>query len=200
MNFTDFNEHTSLNTLYLELYNISQNILDKKLDYFSQSKYSVDIYKLASVYNIDICEKYIPPLSDSHIEILGYLNTYSGKTIYLNTTTGHLTRRYTIAYNLAYYLFQGNNNTEFTYYFTNSVLPTDLKEHFCHILTSFLLMPINSVMKIMSQYAESNALSKITFHSWLDYLGNIMGLPSCYTAIAFENIKALYTILPSQHI
>lgn len=199
MNFSNFNEQTPLNTLYLELYKVANSILDEKLQYFSQLQYSVDIYQLASIYDIKIYEKYIPLSLDTHREVLGYLNTYSGKAIYLNTTTGQLTRRYTIAYNLAYYLFQGNNNTNFVHYFTNSILPTDFKEQFCHILASFLLMPIRSVIKLMSQYTAEHD-SQPTFNSWLNYLGNAMGLPTCYVATSFENIRTLHAFLAKEDI
>lgn len=199
MNFSNFNEQTPLNTLYLELYKVANSILDEKLQYFSQLQYSVDIYQLASIYDIKIYEKYIPLSLDTHREVLGYLNTYSGKAIYLNTTTGQLTRRYTIAYNLAYYLFQGNNNTNFVHYFTNSILPTDFKEQFCHILASFLLMPISSVIKLMSQYTAEHD-SQPTFNSWLNYLGNAMGLPTCYVATSFENIRTLHAFLAKEDI
>lgn len=197
MNFSNFNEQTPLDTLYLELYKIANSILDEKLQYFSQLQYSVDIYQLASIYDIKIYEKYIPLSSDTHREVLGYLNTYSGKAIYLNTTTGQLTRRYTVAYNLAYYLFQGNKNTNFVHYFTNSILPTDFKEQFCHILASFLLMPISSVIKLMSQYTAEHD-SQPTFNSWLNYLGNAMGLPTCYVATSFENIRTLHAFLAKE--
>lgn len=199
MDFTNFNEQTPLNTIYLELYKVANDILDKRLQYFSQSQYPVDVYKLASTYNIKIYEKYIPLSLDTHREILGYLNTYSGKAIYLNTTIGQLTRRYTIAYNLAYYLFQGNNNTNFVHYFTNSILPTDFKEQFCHILASFLLMPIKSVTELMSQYTSEHD-SQPTFNSWLNYLGNAMGLPTCYVSTSFENIRTLHAFLSKDHI
>ena len=199
MNFSNFNEQTPLNTLYLELYKVANSILDEKLQYFSQLQYSVDIYQLASIYDIKIYEKYIPLSLDTHREVLGYLNTYSGKAIYLNTTTGQLTRRYTIAYNLAYYLFQGDNNTNFVHYFTNSILPTDFKEQFCHILASFLLMPISSVIKLMSQYTAEHD-SQPTFNSWLNYLGNAMGLPTCYVATSFENIRTLHAFLAKEDI
>lgn len=196
MNFSNLNKHTPIQTIYSELYNIAHHILDEKLQYFSQTQYAVDVYKLASSYDIKIYEKYIPAPPDKPAEIFGYLNTYSGKAIYLNTNTGPLTKRYTIVYSLAYYLFQRNNNTDFIHYFINPILPADFKEQFYHIFTSFLIMPPTSVIKLMSQYTLKQADSKITYNSWLNYLGNTLGLSIYHTATSFENVRTLYTFCP----
>ena len=196
MNFSNLNKHTPIQIVYSELYNIAHHILDEKLQYFTQTQYTVDVYKLALSYDIKIYEKYIQSPIDKPAEVFGYLNTYSGKAIYLNTSTGPLEKRYTIVYSLAYYLFQENNSTNSIHYFINPVLSADFKEQLYNIFASFLIMPPTSVIKLMAQYTLKPADSKITYNSWLNYLGNTLGLSIYHTATSFENVRTLYTFYP----
>lgn len=201
MKFADLNIHTPINTIYLELYNITRQILDEKLHYFSQhERFSVDIYQLASVYDFKIYEEYILPSTETHKEVWGYIKIQPTKRIYLNTATGNLTRRYTTAYFLAYYLFHEHLNTEPVHYFMHPDLPDNFQEQLYHLFASFLLMPVSSVVKLLTQYTAEHPISDITFQSWLNYLGNTLRLPTYYTATAFENVRILHTLLIENHI
>lgn len=201
MKFADLNIHTPINTIYLELYNVTHHILDEQLHYFSQHEdSSVDVYKLASNYGFKIYEEYIPPSTETHKEIWGCIKMQPTKRIYLNTATGNLTRRYTTAYFLSYYLFHEHLNTEPVHYFIHPDLPDNFQEQLYHLFASFLLMPVSSVIKLLTQYTAEQPISDITFHSWLNCLGNTMRLPTYYTAAAFENVRILHALLIENHI
>lgn len=156
MKFLDFSSSSSIKRIYIELYKMATGILEEKLHYFTQPQLSVDIYKLAAAYKIKIYDEdmknLILPSDEPVVEVLGYLNTYSGKAIYLNRNARSLTRRYIIAYHLAYYLLNDGNKTEnYVHYLTEASLPVDIDGQLCHLLASFLLMPAESVSKLLIQ-------------------------------------------------
>lgn len=199
MNFSDFTSSLSIKYIYLNLYEMATAILNEKLHYFSQEQFSVDIYQMAATYELKVYNKDMTnmnlPENDFFIEIFGYLNTCSGKAIYLNQNTGNFTRRYTIAYHLAYYLLNGESTLNYVHHFVFSGFSKNFQEQICHLLASFLLMPVESVNKLMKQYQQKTLYSQPGFYSWLNYLGNTMGLPTYYTAAAFEKIRTLRTFL-----
>ena len=203
MNFSDFSSSTPIKLVYLNLYKMAAAILDEKLHYFSQKQFSVNIYQLAAAYDIQIYVMDMAannfPSSDFVIELFGYLNTYAGKAIYLNQNTGNLTRRYTIAYHLAYYLLNDSSTKNYVHYFTQAAFPMDLSEQLCHLLASFLLMPVESVNNLMVLYKENAFSSQLNFSSWISYLGNTMGLPAYYTAASLESIRTLHVFLAEDH-
>lgn len=203
MNFSDFTSSLPIKCIYLNLYEMATTILDEKLHYFSQEQFSVDIYKLAATYEIKVYDKDMtnidPPENDFPVEMFGYLNTYYGKAIYLNRKTRNLTRRYTVAYHLAYYLLNGSDVQNYVHYFVPASFPVDFTEQLCHLLASFLLMPIETVDRLRMLYEEKVFPSQMSFNSWLDYLGNTMGIPAYYTATAFERVRTLHVFLNEEH-
>lgn len=203
MNFSDFTSSLPIKNIYLNLHEMATAILDEKLHYFSQEQFSVDIYKLAAACEIKVYDKDMTnmnlPENDFLVEVFGYLNTYYGQAIYLNRKTRNLTRRYTVAYHLAYYLLNGSNVQNYIHYLIPSSFPVDFNEQLCHILAAFLLMPIEAVDRLMIRYKERVFSSQMSFNSWLDYLGNTMGIPAYYTAAAFERVRTLHVFLNEEY-
>ena len=204
MNFSDFTSSLPIKNIYLDLHETATAILDEKLHYFSQEQFSVDIYKLAAAYEIKVYDKDMAnmnlPENDFPVEMFGYLNTYYGQAIYLNRETRNLTRRYTVAYHLAYYLLNNEDSRNYVHYLAPASFSVDFNEQLCHLLASFLLMPIETVAKLMMSYKEKGIFpSQMNFNSWLDHLGNTMGISAYYTAIAFNNVRTLHIFLKEQH-
>lgn len=203
MNFSDFTSSLPIKNIYLDLHEMATAILDEKLHYFSQEQFSVDIYKLAAAYEIKVYDKDMAnmnlPENDFPVEMFGYLNTYYGQAIYLNRKARNLTRRYTVAYHLAYYLLNGSDIQNYVHYLVPASFPVDFNEQICHLLASFLLMPIETVDRLMMLYEEKVFSSQMSFNSWLDYLGNTMGIPAYYTATAFERVRTLHVFLNEEH-
>lgn len=203
MNFSDFTSSLPIKNIYLDLHEMATAILDEKLHYFSQEQFSVDIYKLAAAYEIKIYDKDMAnmnlPENDFPVEMFGYLNTYYGQAIYLNRKTRNLTRRYTVSYHLAYYLLNGSDVQNYVHYLVPASFPVDFNEQLCHLLASFLLMPIEAVDRLMMLYEEKVFSSQMSFNSWLDYLGNTMGVSAYYTATAFERVRTLHVFLNEEH-
>ena len=199
MNFSDFTSSLPIKSIYLDLHEIATAILDEKLHYFSQEQFSVDIYKLAAAYEIRTYDTNMSninlPSDVFPLEVFGYLNTYSGKAFYLTQYTENLTQRYTVAYHLAYYLLNGENTLDYVHYFYFSATPVDFQEQLCHLLASFLLIPVESIGKLILQYSEKTFPSQISFNSWINYLGNTMGLPAYYAATSLQAVRTLHTFL-----
>lgn len=202
MKFLDFSSSSSIKRIYIDLYKMATGILEEKLHYFTQPQLSVNIYKLATAYKIKIYDKdminLILPSGEPAAEVLGYLNTYSGKAIYLNRNARILTRRYIIAYHLAYYLLNDGKTENYVHYLTEASLPVDIDRQLCHLLASFLLMPAESVSKLLVQYKKTFPSLQISLSSWLDYLGNAMGLPIHYASTAFEAVRTLHVFLAEE--
>lgn len=202
MKFLDFSSSSSIKRIYIDLYKMATGILEEKLHYFTQPQLSVNIYKLAAAYKIKIYDKdminLILPSGEPAAEVLGYLNTYSGKAIYLNRNARILTRRYIIAYHLAYYLLNDGKTENYVHYLTEASLPVDIDRQLCHLLASFLLMPAESVSKLLVQYKKTFPSLQISLSSWLDYLGNAMGLPIHYASTAFEAVRTLHVFLAEE--
>lgn len=203
MKFLDFSSSSSIKRIYIDLYKMATGILEEKLHYFTQPQLSVNIYKLAAAYKIKIYDKdminLILPSGEPAVEVLGYLNTYSGKAIYLNRNARSLTRRYIIAYHLAYYLLNDDKTENYVHYLTEASLPVDIDRQLCHLLASFLLIPAESVSKLLIQYKKTFPSLQISLSSWLDYLGNAMGLPIHYASTAFEAVRTLHVFLAEEH-
>ena len=203
MNFSDFTSSLPIKNIYLDLHEMATAILDEKLHYFYQEQFSVDIYKLAAAYEIKIYDKDMAnmnlPENDFPVEMFGYLNTYYGQAIYLNRKTRNLTRRYTVSYHLAYYLLNGSDVQNYVHYLVPASFPGDFNEQLCNLLASFLLMPIEAVDRLMMLYEEKVFSSQMSFNSWLDYLGNTMGVSAYYTATAFERVRTLHVFLNEEH-
>ena len=121
------------------------------------------------------------------------------KLHYLTRKTRNLTRRYTVSYHLAYYLLNGSDVQNYVHYLVPASFPVDFNEQLCHLLASFLLMPIEAVDRLMMLYEEKVFSSQMSFNSWLDYLGNTMGVSAYYTATAFERVRTLHVFLNEEH-
>lgn len=203
MKFSDFSSASSMRHIYLDLYKMSSAILDEKLHYFAQEQIFVDVYKLAAAYGINIYDIDMTtitfPGNDFLPEVFGYLNTYSGTAIYLNKITESPVRRYSIVYLLSYYLLNGAETRNYVHYLIPASFSADFREQICHLLASFLLMPIESVTKLMLLYREQAFSSQISFSSWLNYLESTMGIPAYYAAAAFEAVRTLHAFLNEKH-
>lgn len=196
MKLINLNSQESVKNLYLNVYKITDEILREKLDYFSQSESMVDIYAIAEKYNIKIVEKKLE-LSPNIFqqEVISYLDSYNGKTIYVEETESDFTKRYGVAHEIGHYLLHEEDEGIFSYYCVDPLFSKNSEEYICDIFASFLLMPVETVIDTMQKYISENKNQKITVYSWLEYLAKKMGVSDYYTTICFQNIKYLCTFL-----
>lgn len=196
------NDVESIKKLYIELYNQTTQILHEKLNYFTPGSNAVDIYELARVYGIKIIEKNLESPRDYFSqEVVGYLDSYFGKTIYINEEVGDYTKRYGVAHEIGHYLVRREeieNDKVLACYFTTPLFLKTSEEQVCDLIASFLLMPISTVLDLMEAYIkESKQLEneRITTYSWLGYLGQKLHIADYYTSLCFQNIKYLGAFL-----
>lgn len=187
--------------LYISLYEQTNTILNEKLDYFSNEKAAVDIYELAKQYDIKIVEKNLESQKDLFSqEVVGYLDSYHGKTIYINEEVGDYTKRYGVAHEVGHYLVREAEMKDkvFACYFATPRFLKTSEEQVCDLIASFLLMPISTVLDLMEVYIKQSQQmvnERITTYSWLGYLGGKLHVADYYTSLCFQNIKYLGAFL-----
>lgn len=195
---------SNISDLYIELYELTNDILDKKLEYFSSSKeYKVvDIYALAEKYNIKIIKQNLESPQDIFSqEVLGYLDSFYEKTIYISEEAGDYSKRYGVAHEIGHYLVKESQNKEdevFACYYATPRLPKSMEEQVCDIIASFLLMPVSTVLDLMEEYIKQVKEMKgykATIYTWLEYLGGRLHIADYYTGLCFQNIRYLCAIL-----
>lgn len=189
----------AIKDLYIGLYEQTNKILNEKLNYFSHEKAAVDIYGLAEQYNIKIIEKNLESPRDLFSqEVVGYLDSYHGKTIYINEDVSDYTKRYGVAHEIGHYLVRESQEGVFSCYFATPRLFKTVEEQVCDLIASFLLMPISTVLDLMEVYIKQSQQmenERITTYSWLGYLGAKLHMADYYTSLCFQNIKYLGAFL-----
>ena len=194
---------SKISDLYVVLYEMTTNILEEKLKYFSENNgKEVDIYALAKAYEIKIVKQNLESSQDIFSqEVLGYLDSFYEKTIYINDTAGDYSKRYGVAHDIGHYLVKKEKHEDdqvFACYYATPRLPKNAEEQICDIIASFLLMPVSTVLDLMNEYiSEVGKLRKYeaTTYTWLEYLGEKLHIADYYTGLCFQNIRYLCAIL-----
>lgn len=195
------NANMSLEDIYLTAYTKVQAILDHFYPNGLPEDTIVDIKRIAESFNIEVTEKKLDSKKDIfYYKIMGFLDCFDYQegnyqwTIYVNESIGDLSKRYVIAYQIANYLLKedkSNISEPYTKYCTHSILPKDFDEQLCDIIASFLLMPLNSVLKLINKYAKLHQDTVLDIFDWFRYLGSQLGISDYHTILFYQNIKCL---------
>ena len=194
----EFSSTMSLSDVYLEAFYFTEHLLEK----FDMSEDDVvNIRVLVEKHDIEIMEqKIIRTNNVFQYGIQGYLDYFDYKpkeykwTICINEEMGDLTKRYTIAHELAHYYLKRSG----TKYCSNPLFPKKSEEQLCDIIASFLLMGIKTVFKVMDEYIERCKQREeipIVLYDWLEYLGATVKVSHYHTISCFQNVRHLGGIL-----
>lgn len=209
---TDFNTPTlnlsfsqSLKEIYLNSFCYAKEILQNQTSNEQRISFdrATDIRAIAKSFNINIVE--IGMNRDHEIfrhALPGYLDYYDYKpnkfswTIYVNKTMGDLTKRYIIAHELAHFFIKHPSYKGGIKYCANPLFPKTSEEQMCDLLASFLLMPIEKVFDIMTEYIENHRTNDLLdMYEWLRYLGCELGISDYHTITCFQNVRYLAGII-----
>lgn len=199
------NANMSLEDIYLTAYTKVQTILEHFYSNGLPENDIIDIKGIAESFHIEVTEKKLGLKNDIFsYKIMGFLDCFDYQrgnyqwTIYVNESIGDLSKRYVIAHEIAHYLLKENKadiNEPYTKYCIHSILPKDLDEQLCDIIASFLLMPLNSVVRLINAYAELHRDMVLDIFDWFRYLGSRLGISDYHTILFYQNIKYLVAVI-----
>lgn len=189
------------NELYIAAYCFTQKALNEVFGKRQENASATDVYALAKYHNIEILEtKMASQKSVFLYGMPGYLDCYDYSpndyrwSIYINEAMGDLTKRYIIAHELAHYLLQHRG----VHYCCNPLFPKTTEEQLCDIIASFLLMPLETVLKQMEKFVkncEKNDDKPVDMYEWLKYLGQVMKVSDYHTILCFQKVRHLGGVL-----
>lgn len=191
----------NLEDIYLSCFCYTSKILEEQGLYksnFPKNK-AIDIRALAKAFDIDIVEMKINRADDVfRYGTPGYLDYYDYQpqkyqwTIFVNKAMGDLTKRYIIAHELGHYFLKYKGDGENVKFCTNPLFPKNQEEQLCDLMASFLLMPIELVLEIMSEYVDSYiGKETIDMYEWLRHLGFQLSVSDYHTVSCFQNVRYL---------
>jgi len=185
------NEFTQLEEIYVILYAISKIVMDE-----TRSKTMVPIKSLIMSEKIEIYERNLSTVDDNFVnELLGTLEKIQGEwRIYINQEIGSLTKRYVMAHEFSHYIVNSIETIDESENCTNVLFPLNTGEQICDIISSFLLLPFGTVVKLLNTYIDNRRKeygSPVNLDEWIQYLGNEMGLTEYHTILSYQNIRYL---------
>ena len=194
----EISSNMSLSEVYMEAFYFTQDLLNA-FDMLEDDV--VNIRALVEKCNVELIEqKIIRTNNVFQYGVQGYLDCFNYKpkeykwTIYINEEMGDLTKRYTIAHELAHYFLKSNA----VKYCRNPLFPKTSEEQLCDIIASFLLMPIKTVFRVMDEYIEKckqRGEIPIVLYDWLEYLSATVKVSHYHTVTCFQNVRYLGGIL-----
>lgn len=193
---------------YLRIYAIT-NIFLK--DYM-QKGCAIDIRNMADGFGIRIIEKKIHFHNKIfYNQISGYLDIYDYKskqfvsTIYVDDRLDETGKRYVIAHEFSHYILvclqnviNDNDFKRTIKYCSNVLFPSDTEEHICDIMTSFFLMPIETVLYLMENFIDKKKRTNdlpVHVEELLWYLSLHLKIPDDYINICFQHTRYLGSYL-----
>lgn len=184
-------ELIQLEEIYIILYAISK-IVTKNV----HAETIVPIKKLIADEEVEIYERKLSTIDDNFVnELLGTLEKVQDKwRIYINRDIGSLTKRYVMAHEFSHYIINSIEMWDVNENCTNVLLPPNTREQMCDIMSSFLILPFCTVVKLLREYIDDQKKlygNPIDLDEWIHYLGNEMGLKEYHTILCYQNVRYL---------
>lgn len=184
-------EFTQLEEIYVVLYAISKILTDGV-----RTETMVPIRKMIGSEKIELYERMLATVDDNFAnELLGTLEKIQDKwRIYINQEIGSLTKRYVMAHEFSHYIINSIKEIDKSENCTNVLFPLSTGEQMCDIMSSFLLLPFGTVVRLLNTYTNRQQKSygrPVNMDEWIRYLGNEMGLTEYHTILCYQNVRYL---------
>ncbi|MDO4327465.1 MAG: ImmA/IrrE family metallo-endopeptidase [bacterium] len=193
-----------LKNIYITLYNKATEILNKTEKSKFNSKLAVDIREIIKEHEIELIEKkgisrslYFFNETAGYLDYMGSGNGGRAYTIFLEDDQDELSKRYVIAHEFAHFLFMDPDSTRVKCC-PNMIFFTSQEEQLCDIMAAFLLMPIESVLKLLEEYSQErkrNGQGLIYTNEWLRHLAYHFKLSDYHVILCYQHIRYLGAIL-----
>ena len=187
------------------------NAVNKIMKAYREAKYdkepAIDVYKLAEFLDIKVVERSIVTKEKLFKdEIVGFIDQFDfgfGNDecmIYVNENIGELSKRYVIGHEIGHYILNNGQQKNKVEYCRSIMFPKNIKERICDLAASFILMPIEYVMKVMDDFCEDKRKKEdipIEPDDWLYYVGSKFKLSNYHTILCYQDIRNLAGVLYS---
>ncbi len=194
----------AVTTMYLELYKIAQGVLSQEVNKQFIGRH-IDIKSICKNYNIEIVEKknLLQGLRGRQPNLMEYVGGYLDYDYYFGQWYIFIegkddpdVNRCTIAYLFSQYLLDIKEKETKIYSFIFN-RKMGIEDILSDILASFLLMPIEKVMKVMKAFVKNceNQLLNVYIRHLYYKLSSTFRIPEFFIVSYFEHIKCLAGIL-----
>lgn len=203
-------QKNSIAEIYWNIYKAANMILSEAKAENSNQGSAVDIDAVARYFKLAIVE------SEMHSnrnfiknEVMGFIDIYdeeseccSNGTIYINENLGDLSKRYAVAHEIAHYYFK-EIGTENVNHCIKMLFPKTGIEQLCDIMASFLLMPIEKVLKLLNAYLAAKSeegACPVYAEDCLRYLGHELKISDFHVMLCYQHVLYLGGILREKKI
>lgn len=191
--------------IYWIIYSTVQRIVRQYREEKDDQEVAINIEKFAEFLNIKIAERMIAGRNKLFKdEVAGFIDHFDypmGNNqcmIYVNENLGELSKRYVIAHEISHYILNNGEQKNKVEYCRMVMLSKNNKERICDIMASFIIMPIESVMKLMFDFCNDKRQKghiPIDADEWLHFLGYSFKLSNYHTVLCYQDIRNLAGVL-----
>lgn len=198
----------SVDNLYWLLYLQVREEMEKFYEGFGMESDVIapPVDELAKYYGIKVEKRSLSSSRDLFKNgISGFLDSYAmdGEQpqtfIFVNDKISYFSARYVIAHEIAHFVMMVRGDQSREPQFCKSTLfSKNYKEKICDIMASFILLPIEEVIKLMYDFCyDKNGVRKETLDSdeWYEHLRYVFKISYNRTLLCYEDIRGLASVM-----